>query len=163
MNVLSKTDITHLFDCESNEEVHTTQFINTLDLLKETSKLGKQLKYHLDYSNFTIELWMVLHKVDCNTSFTHRRQYLEPINRAYNEHFENLDHYKSEANFRRVLGKISISDVKAAIERAKVIMQRNRGNGLVEFEYKGFKYFKDNPSLSIWESIEKILKDCGLL
>jgi len=26
MNVLSKVEITHLFDYESNEEVHTTQF-----------------------------------------------------------------------------------------------------------------------------------------
>lgn len=61
MGVLSKIEITHLFDYESNDDVHTIQFIKTLDLLKESSKQGKQLKYHLAYSNFTFELWMVLH------------------------------------------------------------------------------------------------------
>jgi len=162
MSVLTNMEITHLFDYESNEDVHTTQFKKTLDLLKESTKLGKQLKYHLGYSNFTFELWMVLHKADCNTSIVHRREYLNPINRAYTERFENLDEYKHEANFHRVLGKLYLSDVKKAIERAKAIMLRNQANDLLLHEYKGYKYYKDNPSLSIWESIEKILRDCGL-
>lgn len=29
-------------------------------------------------------------------------------------------------------------------------------------QYKGYKYYRENPALSIWESIEKILKDCNL-
>lgn len=162
MSVLNNIEITHLFDYESNEDVHTVQFIKTLDLLKESSKLGKQLKYHLAYSNFTFELWMVLHKADCNTSFAHRREYLGPINRAYTEYFENLDEYKNQTVFKRVLGKISLSDVKAAINRAKIIMQRNKENGLKLEKYKGYEYYKDNPSLSVGDSLEKILKDCGL-
>lgn len=82
INVLSEIVITHVFDYESNDEVHTTQFQKTLDLLKETSKLGKQIKYNMGYSNFTFELWMVLHKTNCNSLFVHRSQYLEPINRT---------------------------------------------------------------------------------
>lgn len=163
MNVLSKIEVTHLFDYESNDEVHTIQFKETLDLLKKTSKLDKQIKYHLGYSNFTFELWIVLHKVNCNTSLTHRRQYLEPVNIAYDESFENLEQYKHEANFKRVLGKISLPEVKSAIARSKVIMQRNAENGLVLQQYKGYRYYRENPSLSVWESIEKILKDCKLL
>jgi len=115
INVLSKVEITHLFDYESNDEVHTTQFIETLDLLKEVSKLGKEIKYNLGYTNFTFELWMVLNKTNCNTSFSHRHQYLESINRAYTENFENLSQYKHESNFKRVLGKISLIDVLEAI------------------------------------------------
>lgn len=32
----------------------------------------------------------------------------------------------------------------------------------MQYQYKGYKYYKENPSLAIWEAIEKILKDCGL-
>lgn len=111
INMLTKTEIIHVFDYESNDEVHTVQFIKTLDLLKDASKLGKQIKYQPGYSNFTFELWMVLHKAECNAPLVHRRQYLDPINKAYGENFENLDQYKHEANFKRVLGKISLLEV----------------------------------------------------
>lgn len=30
-------------------------------------------------------------------------------------------------------------------------------------QYKGYTYYKENPSLAAWEAIEKILIDCGLL
>lgn len=163
INVLSAIEITHVYDYESNEEVHTKQFHETLDLLKETSKLGKQIKYKVGYSNFTFELWMVLHKTNCNGSLTHRRQYLEFINRAYNENFPSLGQYKSEANFKRVLGKLSLNEVKKAVERSKDIMIRNADNGLVLQQYKGYEYYRENPSLLIWESIVKILRDCDLL
>jgi len=163
MNVLSKIEVTHIFDYESNDDVHTIQFKEILDLLKKASTLGKQIKYNLGYSNFTFELWIALHKINCNGSLSHRRQYLDPINRAYGEKFESLDQYKHEANFKRVLGKISLCEVKAAIARAKVIMERNEENGLVLQEYKGYRYYKENPALSIWKSIEKILKECELL
>ncbi len=152
-----------MIDYESNDAVHTTQFQRTLDLLKDTSKLGKEIKYHLGYSNFTFELWMVLHKANCNTLLTYRWQYLDPINRAYDENFESLEQYKHEDNFKRVLRKISLPEVKEAIDRSKAIMQRNGENGLVLQQYKGYRYYRENPSLSVWESIEKILKGCELL
>jgi uncharacterized SAM-dependent methyltransferase len=106
---------------------------------------------------------MILHKIDCNSSLTHRRNYLAPINRAYNENFEDLDQYKHEANFKRVLNKIALSDVKNAITRSKGIMRRNEENGYTLHQYKGYKYYKENPSLAIWEAIENILNDCELL
>ncbi|MCO1601466.1 RloB family protein [Desulfosporosinus nitroreducens] len=161
--VKNKTVITHIFDRESEEEVHTKQFYDTLDAMKKSERLGKQIKYQLGYSNFTFELWMVLHKVDCNRSFTRRSQYLQSINRAYIENFPNLDQYKQETNFHRVLSKLTLADVKDAITRSKCIMQRNAQAGYTLHEYKGYKYYKENPSLSIWESIEKILADCHLL
>jgi hypothetical protein len=125
--------------------------------------LVSKLNIILGYSNFTFELWMVLHKADCNTAYAHRRNYLQPINRAYDEQFTELGQYKQEVNFKRVLEKNSLAEVKAAIERAKSIMQRNSENGLVLHQYKGYEYYKENPSLSVWESVETILKDCGLI
>jgi hypothetical protein len=161
--VTKKTDITHVFDYESDEEVHTVQFQTTLDRMKEAQSLGKEIKYHNGYSNFTFELWMILHKIDCCGSLTHRRQYLTPINSAYDENFENLAQYKHEANFKRVLAKLTLAEVKCAIERAKTIMQRNQENGYILQQYKTFRYYRENPSLYIWESIEKILRECKLL
>lgn len=163
LTVLDETIITHWFDYESHEDVHTRQFIETLDALKQTSALKKQIKYKLGYSNLTFELWMILHKKDCNASLSHRRQYLQWINNAYGEHFAELSDYKEEAQFKRVLRSISLGDVRAAILRAKRIMQKNEEAGLTLHQYKGFRYYKENPSLLIHESIENIFRDCGLL
>lgn len=163
MVVTGPTDITHVFDYESNDAVHTTQFQTTLDRMKKAQSLGKEIKYHMGYSNFAFELWMILHKTECAGPLAHRRQYITPINQAYNEIFENLDQYKHEDNFKRMLGKLALVDVKRAIERARAIMQRNEERGYILQQYKRFRYYRENPSLYIWESIEKILKDCELI
>lgn len=163
LSLLNKTEVTDLFDYESDDDVHSERFRRRLDGLKRASNLGKQIRFSLGYSNFTFELWIILHKVDCNTLLTHRRNYCHYINRAFDESFENLAQYKHEASFRRVLGKLSIDDVVAAIERAKAINERNEQNALVLQQYKGYRYYRENPSLSVWVTIEKILKDCHLI
>ncbi|MGI6120560.1 MAG: RloB domain-containing protein [Desulfosporosinus sp.] len=160
---LGKIEITHMFDYESNEEIHTTQFRTTLDRMKQAQTIGKSIKYQLGYSNFTFELWMLLHKIECNGHLNHRKQYIAFINRAYEENFRNLDQYKQENNFKRVLSKLNLDNVRTAIRGSKAIMQKNQENGLVLQQYKGYRYYKENPSLSIWAAIEKILHDCGLL
>ncbi|WP_240420292.1 RloB domain-containing protein [Paenibacillus periandrae] len=162
LNIISKTVVTHWFDYESNDQVHVTQFLETLALLKEANRI-KQIKYLLGYSNLTFELWMVLHKQNCNGHVTHRDHYIRHVNSAFTEDFPNLNTYKAEANFKRCLRKLTINDVKAAIDRAKYIMQQNQQNSLQLYEHCGFKYYRDNPSLTIHESVERILKDCGLL
>lgn len=160
--VLSPIEITHLFDYESADPVHTRQFIDTLDLLKQVRSLGKQITYKIGYSNFAFELWIVLHKVDCNGALIHRDHYLTTINRAYGERYQSLHEYKHEDNFKRALRQLSLSNVRDAIHRSKQIMQRNIDIGYTLHKYKTYSYYKENPSLTIWESIEKILKDCGL-
>jgi hypothetical protein len=131
--------------------------------MKSAEKIGKNIKYRLGYSNFAFELWIVLHKADCNGSLTHRRQYLPSLNRAYTEQFESLDHYKHEDNFKRILSKLTLDDVEQAVRRSKAIMQSNQGNDYVLCQYKGYKYYIKNPSLSIWVIVEKIMTECGLL
>lgn len=106
---------------------------------------------------------MILHKINCNGPLNHRRQYLDDINTAYNENFRNLEEYKREPNFNRVLRKISFYEIEAAVNRSKDIMRRNEENGFVLHEYKGYRYYRENPSLSIWESVEKIMKNCELM
>ena len=160
--VTGKTVIYHFSDYESDEPIHVQQFIETMDNMKKAKELGKQIDYKFGYSNLTFDLWIILHKADCNGFVSHRKNYIVPLNRAYNEHFESMDEYKHEDNFKRVLNNLDISNVIEAINRAKIIMRRNQENGYVLHQYKGYKYYKERPSLAIWESIEKILKDCNL-
>ena len=138
-------------------------FQDVMDNMKKAEKLGKQIKYKSGYSNFTFDLWIILHMMNCNASYAHRKQYVTQINRAFGERFENMDEYKHEDNFKRCLSKMDLSNVIAAISRAKKIMQRNKENGYILHQYKGYQYYKENPSLTAWEAIEKILNECKLL
>ena len=69
-----------------------------MDNMKKAEQSGKQIKYKSGYSNFTFDLWIILHMADCNASYAHRKQYITPINRAFGEKFENMDEYKKPAN-----------------------------------------------------------------
>ena len=163
LNVTSKTEIYHISDYESDDEKHRKQFEETMDNLEKVSSIGKQIEYKFGYSNFTFDLWIILHKSDYNSSCSHRRLYIKGINKAYKEKFEDMHEYKHEANFKRILNKLELEDVIIAINRAKSIMENNRKNGYKLHEYKGYEYYKENPSLMVWEPIEKILKKCGII
>ncbi|MDD4532205.1 MAG: RloB family protein [Bacilli bacterium] len=163
LTILGKTEIIHIFDRESEEDVHVREFKTTLDRMKTAQNIGKSITYRLGYSNFTFELWMILHKSDCNGSLGHRSQYLVPLNKAYDEKFENLDQYKHEDNFKRILKQLTLEHVRAAVQRSNAIMKRNQESGYILHEYKRYKYYKENPALSIWEPLEKILRECELL
>ena len=146
-----------------DKTIHVKGFQEALDNMKKAEKIGKQIKYKSGYSNFTFDLWIILHMTNCNASFSHRKQYVTPINRAFGEKFQNMDEFKEENNFKRCLNKMDLSNVIAAIDRAKKIMQRNQENGYTLHQYKGYQYYKENPSLAAWEAIEKVLKDCELI
>ena len=57
---------------------------------------------------------------------------------------------------------MSLNDVKDAIQRSKRIMGERELAGDRLLQYKGYKYYKENPSLMVWEAIEKILRDVGI-
>ena len=159
----SKTEIYHFFDYESDEDVHVKRFTDTMDRMKQAMSIGKQIKYKFGCSNFAFDLWIVLHKIDCNGALPHRRGYLAYINRAFGKNFESMDEYKREDNFKGCLNQLTLEDVIRAIERSERIMVRNAENGYILHNYKGFKYYKENPSLAVWEAIKKIMQDCKLI
>ena len=161
--VTHKTEIWHLSDYESDVPIHVNEFTNTMDKMKKASELGKQILYKFGYTNLTFDLWIILHKTDCYGSQVHRKNYIHTLNRAYSEKFQNMDEYKHEDNFKRCLGQLSLDNVTEAVLRANKIMERNRENGYCLCKYKGYKYYKENPSLAVNEIIEKILKDCQLM
>jgi len=131
--------------------------------MKKVRNLGKQITYKSGYSNLTFDLWVILHMMNCNASYAHRKHYITPVNKAFGEKFENMHEFKKEENFKRCLGKMQLSNVIDAIQRAKGIMQRNEENGYKLIQYKGYSFYNENPSLQSWEAIEKILIECGLI
>ena len=163
LNVLNKTEIYHFFDYEGDEEMYVQRFKNAMDNMKKAQNAGKQITYKSGYSNLTFDLWVILHMTNCNGAYAHRKNYLTTINRAFDESFESMDEFKEEDKFKRCLKKLELSNVIDAIERAKKIMKRNQDNGYKLHEYKGYKYYKENPALAVWEAIEKILKECELV
>lgn len=161
--VTGKTDIYHIFDYESDEDQHVKEFKNTLDNMRKACKLGKQINYKLGYSNLTFDLWIVLHKLSCNNVLTHRKFYLKQINAGYNENFESMDTYKQEHNFKKILDQLTLQNVKDAISRSQAIMKRNLDNRYLLQEHSGYKFYKENPSSTVGEAIEQVLKTCNVL
>ena len=154
-------EIFHLCDIESQDPGHVAQVEETLRNLKRASSL-KSTKYLFCYSNFTFELWMILHKQDCFGAKTGRADYLKILNRCYRTNFASLPEYKEEKNFRRLLDSLSVCDVVNAVERAERIMKFNEENFQKIRKY-GYGYFRENPSLELHTVIARILKECGLV
>lgn len=163
LTITSDTEVYHFSDYESDEDRHIKQFTDTMDRMKQAMQLGKDITYKFGYSNYTFDLWIILHKMDCFGPLGHRKQYLFYINRAFKERFESMIEYKREDNFKRCLAQLNIEDVKKAIERSEYIMNQNRQRKYVLQRYKGFTYYKQNPSLAVWEAIKCMLVDCQLM
>lgn len=154
----------HICDYESNEQVHTDQFNIVLDDLKNVKKINKNLEYKLGYSNFSFDLWMILHKKQQKTSISHRRQYIEGINKAYGTNFQFIDDYKEEKNFKKILSTISLKDVLRAVKNGDEIRKMNNENSKKNCrEYGKFIYYVENPDLTINECVGQILKECGVI
>lgn len=146
--------VVHVFDHEGNVE-------NFRTILKQMSDASKQknMKYVLGYTNIDFELWMILHKQDFFKSVESQKDYLGPINSAFNEKFQSLKDYKVENNFKRVLSFLRLEDVRSAIRRSGRIQK-----DCEEFQkcqkWSGFCWFDANPSLSLHTCIADVFDYC---
>lgn len=156
----TKSDVWHWFDYESAEPVHAENFKRTMDRMRQAEEI-KPVCYKFGYSNFTFDLWIILHKKDCFGSLTDRKQYIHKINKAFGENFADMVDYKHKDHFNSLLKKCTLDDVMTAIDRGKKIQKRNQEAGYKLQEYRGFNYYDENPSLMIWQTIENILVECG--
>lgn len=162
ITVLSKIEIVHMFDMECDRYSDIKKFEAVLSKMKKAERLGKSVKYILGYSNLSFELWIILHKVDFYIQQSNCSGYLPYINKYYGESFESLNEYKEEKNFKRLLDKITIEDVKSAVSRAKKINENNVNKGYKEIHYANYRYFRENPSLSLGDIILKLLDVAGI-
>lgn len=158
-----KNIVYHLCDIESNEPYHQKLFQSIIDGLSMAKKKDHIKDYELGYSNQTFELWILLHKTDSFAPNVHRRNYHREISKAFNKKFRGNQDYKRKEVFNKLLLDISLEDVKKAINREKSIMKRNQNLDYQLFEYKGYNYYKNNPSLTVGNIIEKILLENGLI
>jgi hypothetical protein len=160
---MKPTEITHIIDIEGKETKDIVKFEKSLDYMKKAEKLGKKIKYKLAYSNISFELWILLHKNNASQPLSNITNYLNLINKSYNQGFLDLKEYKSKDNFEKVLNQLTLEDVKRAIVRAKKIESDKVKSGLTKHQYKNYYYYLDNPATSIWVCIEKIFKDCNII
>lgn len=160
ITILKKTAIIHVFDFEeaSNEK----NFRNTLDNMRDAQK-GRKIRYDLAYTNFSFELWMILHKKRLAGAQSHKHDYLKHLNMAYGTRFQSLHEYKEEQNFRSLLKSLSLADVNTAIKNADAIMNQKKRDGYQEISFRKYTYFSANPALNIQETIKTIFKDVGFM
>lgn len=159
-----KTKAFHICDYESNEEVHIAKFSQVLKDLKNVKKINKNINYSLGYSNFSFDLWIILHKKQKKSSVSHRKQYVKGINEAYGENFQFIDDYKEEKNFKRILSKITLEDVITAVRNGNEIRKMNEQYSRDNYKkYGKFEYYTENPDMTINECIEQILKECKVI
>ena len=57
------------------------------------------------------------------------------------------------------MGEKILKELEGIVEE---IIYTNEENGYINYQYKGYRYYKENPSLLVFEPIKVILKDCGL-
>ena len=146
---------------EDDDSEHRKRFENTLKEMREAEKLGKTIKFDLGYSNIDFELWIILHKKDLFGSVGSKQQYLKIINQIFETRFESLKRYKEERNFEQILSKITLDDIKSAIERAEKIERQRKVERNPNKSF-GYEWFDKNPSLSVHAVVRKILSECGV-
>lgn len=69
----------HVQDIEDyNSEFHRKKFYGMIDEMRDAEDEFR-ITYELGYSNYTFELWMLLHAADMNHAVLDRKAYLAPI------------------------------------------------------------------------------------
>lgn len=69
----------HVQDIEDyNSEFHRKKFYGMIDEMRDAEDEFR-ITYELGYSNYTFELWMLLHVADMNHAVLDRKAYLAPI------------------------------------------------------------------------------------
>lgn len=127
-------------------------------------EIKENLNYKLGYSNFSFDLWIILHKKQQIGPVSDRKNYVRGINDAYNEKFQYIDDYKEERNFKKILSLIELEDVVRAVKNGNAIRQNNEQNSEERCRIYGkFKYYIENPDMTINECVQKILQECGAM
>lgn len=153
----------HIQDVEdyNNEELRK-QFRDLVDDMKRAEK-DFRIPTFLGYSNYTFELWMLLHATDMKSPVANRYAYLKHINKYFNRRYQGLEEYKKEEEFHDILRKyVSIGSVYAAIARAYYIdKQKKLCNQRFE-QYRNLIIYPDNPYTTVHQVVSNILSLCGI-
>lgn len=153
----------HIQDIEdyyNQEQLH--KFQKMIAKLREAES-NSNLRYLLGYSNYTFELWVLLHVTDFTSPVSDRTSYLNPINKYFSRSFVSLNEFKKESEFQKILDEyITLDSVFQAIQRAKRIVEHNKEQGNVCEEYKRFKFYHDNPDTTVHDVVQLVFEVCGV-
>ena len=96
----------HVQDIEDYyDDFQRTKFYGMIDEMRTAEdKFG--IVYELGYSNYTFELWMLLHVADMTHAVQDRHSYLAPINRWFHRNYTDSDEFKSHDEFQKILAAI---------------------------------------------------------
>ena len=153
----------HIQDIEDYySDFHRKKFYGLIDEMRAAEEeFG--MTYQLGYSNYTFELWMLLHVADMTHSVQDRHAYLAPVNRWFKKDYRNIDEFKAETEFQSVLDEyVTLDSVKKAIDRAERIVQLNQDEHKKKETYHGETFYRDNPDINVHVVVRKIFKVCGL-
>ena len=138
------------------------KFFGIIDEMREAEKTFG-ISYTLGYSNYTFELWMLLHVADMSYAVQNRYAYLDPINKWFNKHYTKIDEFKAEEEFCSILDEyVTIESVKQAVERAERIVRMNLEEDKKCENYRGVYFYHDNPDLSVHNVVQLIFEVCGV-
>lgn len=153
----------HIQDIEDYyDDFQRTKFFGVIDEMRTAEgKFG--ITYELGYSNYTFELWMLLHVADMGYAVQDRKSYLAPINRWFHRNYVDIDEFKRKNEFQGILDEfVNLGSVRHAVRRAEKIIRDNGNGGKVRETYGGFAFYRDNPDISIHEVVKMIFNVCDL-
>lgn len=151
----------HVQDIEDYYDgTQRAKFYGMIDDIR-TAEKQFNIDYKLGYSNYTFELWMLLHVTDATHAVQDRHLYLTQINRWFHRNYSNIDEFKSANEFQRILDEfVTLDSIKRAISRAERIALLNGEDEKTKENYKGFTFYRDNPDISVHEVVQMIFDVC---
>ena len=151
----------HVQDIECYE-THNDKFVA---LINEIKKLEEEtgVYYQLRYTNYTFDLWIIIHKRDMFHCITNRHKYYKDINKAFKTSYNHMDEYKKEEEFRKILDSITLYDVINAVARGEKIRKNHEVNNDHKEIVNGFIYYRNNPDMTLHSIVKQILVDVGIL
>ena len=153
----------HIQDIEDfYDDKFKQKFYNLIDDIRKTEE-DFNIKYELGYSNYSFELWMLLHVTDVSLVCDNRYSYLSSINRYFESNFRSLDDFKQKDNFKKILERyITLASVFQALHRADRLVSNNQSINKSSKCYRNFKFYCDNPDTTVHEVIKIIFSTCGV-
>ena len=145
-------EIWHIRDMEERDN---PAFYRALRELKQTGM-------RLCYSNYTFELWLLLHRCRMAEALSDKRNYLKYINRLFGTYYGTLHEYKEKQNQQKLLDRITLEDVRTAVVNAESIMHEKEQRQQA-LEFCGFRYYPENPATTVQVFVRQLLTDCGLI
>lgn len=148
-------DIEDFYDTEQRQK-----FYGTIDEMRKAERTFG-ISYRLGYSNYTFELWMLLHVANMTSSMTNRAAYLQPINQHFHRNYSSLDDFKDATEFQRILDRfITLDTVFHAVSRAEQIVENNVRQNKRKTTYCKVEFYPDNPDVSVHKIVQMILDVC---